>query len=173
MLRDLEARIKKRVEAAQSIAEDLRAGHDVAFLTEGDPMLYSTFGYVLEHLPPACPIQVVPAVTSITSAAAEAALPLVKGEERLAVLPATFEQVADLKPILATFDTVVLMKIHKVLDDVLDLLDELGIVGQAVVVERASHPARRVYRAVETLRGQPIHYMSLMIVYSRRLVRES
>jgi precorrin-2/cobalt-factor-2 C20-methyltransferase len=172
MTRDVVARIAKREAAAAQIAENLRAGRDVAFLTEGDPTLHSTFGYVLEHLPGEFPVAVVPGVTSVTAGAADAAQPLVRAGERLAVLPATFEEIDALELILRDFDTVVLMKVHSVLDAVVDLLDGLGIAGQAVVVERASHPAGRVHRDVLALRGQPIHYLSLMIIYSRRLARE-
>jgi precorrin-2/cobalt-factor-2 C20-methyltransferase len=173
MLRDLDARIGKRKEAARQVGEHLQAGHDVAFLTEGDPTLHSTFGYLLEHLPDDYPIEVVPGVTSVTAAAADAAQPLVSADQRLAVLPAAFEDIAELEPILAAFDTVVLMKVHRVLGEVLDLLDELGIARQAVVVERASHPAGHVYRDVAALRGRSIGYLSLMIIYSRRLTDES
>lgn len=173
MTRDVAARAAKRKAAAAQIAEHLRAGRDVAFLTEGDPLLHSTFGYVLEHLPGEFPVAVVPGVTSVTAAAADAAQPLVNAGERLAVLPATFEAVDALEPILRAFDTVVLMKVHSTLDAVIDLLAGLGIAGQAVVVERASHPAGCVHRDVTALRGRSIHYLSLMIVYSRRLARES
>jgi precorrin-2 methylase len=65
------------------------------------------------------------------------------------------------------------MKIHNVLDEIIDLLDELEISGQAVVVERASHPTGHVYREMDRLRGQSIHYLSLMIVHSRRLADEN
>jgi precorrin-2/cobalt-factor-2 C20-methyltransferase len=173
MLRDVQARSKKRREAVAQIAAHLEAGRNVAFLTEGDPMLHSTFGYVLEHIPERYSVEVVPGVTSITAAAADVMQPLVKAGERLAVLPAIFEDIAALKSILASFDTVVLMKVHSVLDEVLDLLDELGIIERAVVVERASHPAGHVYRDVGALRDRSVHYLSLMIVYSRRLAGES
>ena len=36
--------------AARDLAVRLEAGDDVAFITEGDPMLYSTFAYVLETI---------------------------------------------------------------------------------------------------------------------------
>src|SRR6266436_46435 len=60
------------------------AGYDVAFVTEGDPLLYSTFGYVLEAVKrdySTIPIEVVPGVSSITAAAAAAALPLAAWDE--------------------------------------------------------------------------------------------
>ena len=38
------------VRAACEIAERLKGGQDAAFITEGDPMLYGTFSYVLQSI---------------------------------------------------------------------------------------------------------------------------
>jgi precorrin-2/cobalt-factor-2 C20-methyltransferase len=166
MTRDLAARERSRCAAAASIAGDLRAGRDVAFLTEGDPLMHSTFIYVLHHLPGGLPVEVIPGVSSVTAAAAQAVTPLVYADQRLAVLPAVFEDMDDLRRLLSDFDTVVLLKVHRVLDRLLDILDEMK--RPAVLVERASHAAGRVVRDVHTLRGQPVHYLSLLIVRGER-----
>ena len=168
MLRDQQQRTVKRREAAQQVATHLKGGQDVAFLTEGDPLLHSTFGYLLEHLPSEFPVEIVPGITSILGAAADHKHPLVMGDERLAVLPATFEEMSALPQILATFDTVVLLKIHNVLDTVLSVLGDLQLLKQTIIVERASHPEGRVFTDVTTLHGEQLHYLSLMIIYSRR-----
>jgi precorrin-2/cobalt-factor-2 C20-methyltransferase len=168
MLKDVAVRQGYRQAAAQQIAAELQAGRDVAFLTEGDPLLHSTFIYLLQQLPPELPVEIVPGVTSITAAAAEAKLPLVNAHQRLAVLPATFEDPAELRPIFESFDTVVLLKFHRVFEPLLDLLAELGLSERAVVVERASHAAGRVIKNIHTLRGKPIHYLSLLIVFTKR-----
>ena len=49
--------------AACEIAERLKGGQDAAFITEGDPMLYSTFSYVLKSIRadyPGVPVEIVP-----------------------------------------------------------------------------------------------------------------
>jgi len=166
MVKDLVVRNEKRRAAAQQIVAELEAGRDVAFLTEGDPFLHSTFVYVLEHLPEGLHVEVIPGVSSIMAAAAEAERPLVMADERLAVIPATFETIADLRGVFAAVDTVVLMKVYKVLDEVLDLLDELSLTDKAVLVERASHPEARLIRDVASLRENRPHYLSLMIVHT-------
>src|SRR3954447_2124282 len=44
------ARVRPHVDAAvEAIAERLQAGRSVAFVTEGDPSLFSTFGYVRQE----------------------------------------------------------------------------------------------------------------------------
>jgi precorrin-2/cobalt-factor-2 C20-methyltransferase len=165
MLKDVAAKAGYRRAAAQAIAGELQAGRDVVFLTEGDPLLHSTFIYIVHDLPDGLLVEFIPGVSSITAAAAQAGLPLVYADQRLAVIPATFEQVAELKPILASFDTIVLLKVNRVFDRLLDLLEELGLTDRAVLVERASHPGARVIRDVGSLRGRSFHYLSLLIIY--------
>jgi precorrin-2/cobalt-factor-2 C20-methyltransferase len=172
MVRDAVVRAGHRQAAAKAITEQVCAGRDVAFLTEGDPLLHSTFIYILNYLPPELPVEVIPGVSSITAAAAQARLPLVNADQRLAILPATFEDMAELRRILGEFDAVVLLKVQRVLDQVLDVLAELQLTEQAVLVERASHPASRVIRGVARLRGTAVHYLSLLIIHPRRGDRE-
>lgn len=168
MVKDLAIRNEKRQAAAQEILAELEAGRDVVFLTEGDPFFHSTFVYVLEHLPDCVPVETIPGVSSIMAAAVETKRPLVMADERLAVIPAAFGAIDDLRDLFANFETVILMKVFKVLDEVLDLLDELDLTEKAVLVERASHPEARVFRDVASLRKNRPHYLSLMIVHTER-----
>jgi precorrin-2/cobalt-factor-2 C20-methyltransferase len=168
MVKDVVAKRSYRQAAAQAIANELEAGRNVAFLTEGDPLLHSTFIYVLQQLAPTFPVEVVPGVSSVMAAAAQAQLPLVNADQRLAIIPTTYENLQDLRHIFRDFDTVVLLKFHRLLDQLLDLLEELELSEQTVLVERASHPAGRVVRDARSLRGASIHYLSLLIVYTRR-----
>ena len=64
--------------AAVSIGSRLREGRDVAFITEGDPMLYSEFSYLLDSVRTVVPeaaIEVMPGVSSILAAASIAQVP--------------------------------------------------------------------------------------------------
>jgi precorrin-2/cobalt-factor-2 C20-methyltransferase len=164
MVRDLAARKQHRRQAAETVAGHLAQGRDVAFLTEGDPLLYSTFAHVLAHMPDGTPVEVVPGISSVHAAAAQARLPLVQAEQRLAILPATVENLADLPTILDLFDTIILFKLKRTLDRVLCALDALGLTEGAVLVERASHPSGRVVHDVRTLQESGVHYLSLLIV---------
>ena len=164
MLKDVDAKASYRRAAAESVLTALRTGREVAFLTEGDPLFHSTFIYLLAELPAGTPLEVVPGISSVNAAAAQTQLPLVNAGQRLAILPVTFEDEAALRETLCAFDTIVLMKFHRDLDRLLDLLDELGLTEYAVIVERASHPDARVIRDVRSVRGESVHYLSLMIV---------
>lgn len=155
---------------ARRIARELAEGHDVCFLTEGDPSLYSTFGHVagaLQAIRPDVPVVVVPGISSPQAAAARFQLPLADRDERLAILPASYER-ADLRTVLTTFDTVVLLKVARVLDSVLDVLEEVGRIDQATLVTRVGRPDEVCVRDVRRLRGQKVDYFSLLIVRRMR-----
>ena len=152
--------------ALEQVLTPLRRGRDVAFVTEGDPFIYSTFMHLyclVVESHPEIPVKVIPGVSSINASAAAAGLPLVDGAERLAVLPATYEG-DQLAEVLRLFDTVVLLKVNRVFDRVLGVLDELGLAEQAVYVKRCGSEEQEVVRDVRTLRGKELDYLSLLIV---------
>ena len=61
-----------------------------------------------------------------------------------------------------------LLKVSPVFDRVLDLLEELNLVESAVYVSRAGTPEQRVEADVRALRGQPLDYLSLILVKTTR-----
>ncbi|MGE5555176.1 MAG: precorrin-2 C(20)-methyltransferase [Methanocella sp.] len=64
---------------------------DVAFITLGDPMLYSTFLYLYEYLKESYPqieLEIIPGVTSLTAVAARSKLPLAEQDEVVTIIPA-------------------------------------------------------------------------------------
>src|SRR5947209_2107236 len=102
------------------IAADCRRGLDVAFVTEGDPTLYSTAACVwqlLREIAPEIPIEIIPGVSSITAAAARVGWPLAQKDQALAVVPAGYH--ADhLGALLDQFPTVCLLKPSSVLTQI-------------------------------------------------------
>jgi precorrin-2/cobalt-factor-2 C20-methyltransferase len=153
-------------DAAETVASHIRQGRDVAFITIGDPFLYSTFLYlyrIFRERYPDIPIEAVPGVSSITAAAVAAGVPLAAASERIAVLPATFEE-EKLRTTLLEFDTVVLMKVNRVFDGVYALLRELGLEGKGVFVARAGTSEEQVVFDLASLVGKKLDYLSLLIV---------
>ncbi|MRR34105.1 precorrin-2 C(20)-methyltransferase [bacterium] len=153
-------------DAAETVVSHIRQGRDVAFITIGDPFLYSTFLYlyrILRERYPDIPIEAVPGVSSITAAAVAAGVPLAAASERIAVLPATFEE-EKLRTTLLEFDTVVLMKVNRVFDGVYALLTELGLEGKGVFVARAGTSEEKVIFDLASLVGKKLDYLSLLIV---------
>jgi precorrin-2/cobalt-factor-2 C20-methyltransferase len=153
-------------EAAAEVVARVQGGQDVAFITIGDPFLYSTFLYlhrIIRERHPEIPFQVVPGITSISAAAAAAGVPLGLAADRIAILPATYED-EELRRTFADFDTVVLLKINRVFDRVHSLLRELGLEENAVFVRRVGSPEEEVVRDLASLVGRKLDYLSLLIV---------
>lgn len=153
-------------ESAATMAADLLAGRDVAFITEGDPFFYSTFVYmdrIIRRRYPQVAIEVIPAVASPMAAAARTGVPLAMVDERLAVLPATYDNGFLLRA-LEDFDTVVLLKVNSVMPKVMTLLEKLGLLDRAVFVERCGSPEERVVTDLRRLEGERLNYLSLVIV---------
>lgn len=151
---------------AATMLDHLTSGQDAAFLTEGDPMLYSTFVHVVAALldaRPDLPVVVVPGISSAQAAAAATLTPLADRDERLAILPALYEG-EGLRRVIETFDTVVLLKVSGDLDRIVDVLDDLRLAERAVFVERCGRTEQRIVRDVRSLRGQRVDYFSLIIV---------
>lgn len=157
-------------QSAEQILSHLRQGRDVAFVTTGDAMLYSTFLHVLEmvrEVEPQVPVQVVPGVSSFSAASALTQVALGQGDERMAVVPATWHEGA-LREVLSGGDTVVLMKVARVLPQVIDLLQELGRLDQAVLVSRGTSEQQIVTRDLLRFRERRLNYLSLILVARNR-----
>lgn len=166
MTKDKEILKKAREGAAAAIAERLSNGKNVACITIGDPLFYSTFSYLIPligKMAADAEIKIIPGISSVMASAAAAVMPLVEADERLAVIPAIYGQ-EKLRDILHDFDTVVLMKVNKVLDNVIGLLGEFGLKDKAVFVERCGQESQRVVRNLDSLKGEKLDYLSMVIV---------
>ena len=155
-----------RAATARELAGHAQAGREVAFITIGDPLLYSTFQPIFRILSqeyPLIPVEFVPGITSMNAAAAAAGVPLALADETVAILPAT----ADEEKILATliaFDTVVLLKISRAFDRVYGMLRQLKLEKKGVFVRRVGSPEEEVIFDLASLLGKKLDYLSLLIV---------
>jgi len=153
-------------EASVMVVERLKKGQDVAFLTEGDPMLFSTFSYVLagvRELCPDAPVQIIPGVSSVMAAAASSQVPLATHGQRLAILPAAYG-LEDLSETTSNFDTVVLMKVSPNITETLAHLEELGLAKQSTYVRRVTTDQEKVIKDVTKITDEDLDYFSLLIV---------
>ena len=153
-------------EAAKCIGGHLSQGQDVAFITEGDPMLYSEFPYLLDCVSPVFPeliIEVIPGVSSVMAAAASSGVPLVTHGQRLAILPAV-NGIDDLREAITNYDTIVLMEVDSNLIQGLANLESLGLAGKAIYVRQASTAKERVVEDIRQLSPEDFDYFSLLII---------
>ena len=141
---------------------------DAAFITIGDPSIYSTFFYLYDRLlekRPELSIEFIPGISSVNASAARAGISLGLGNERIAILPANY--LDNLRETLERFDTVVLMKVNKVFDTVRDTLTEMNLAVGAVYVARAGMTDERIVKDITQVRSEDLNYFSLVIVRKR------
>ncbi len=154
--------------AAAEIVAELRRGKSVAWITEGDPLFYSTFLHLHEELcrVPGLRIEIIPGVTSPCAAAARAGVPVSRLDEKVAVVPAAYG-LERLPTLLDEFATVFLLKVNAVFGQLLEVLAALPRPVRAVYVEQVGTPAERVVEDLECLRDRELPYFSLVILRRR------
>ena len=153
--------------AADTIAATLGDGAG-AYILLGDPLLYGTFIYIaaaLRERHPHIALRVVPGVPSFSAAAARAFFPLATTNNRVAILPASYEtDAAALRRLLADFDTVILLKVGPVLPRIVAALREAGLLAHTIYAERVGMPEERIIHDITALPDAPAPYLSLLIV---------
>ena len=166
MTHDTEKLARHWLKAAQTVKALLATGQDVLFLVEGDASTYASFCYlarVLREIDDTAQIDIVPGVTSFNAACARLQMPLSEQDDTIAIVPAAYG-IAAVEKMLEDFDTLVLMKVKPLLDDLIDLLARRGLLAHSCFIEKAGSPVERIVRDVAQLKGTKVNYLSLLLV---------
>ncbi|MER2528709.1 MAG: precorrin-2 C(20)-methyltransferase [Candidatus Competibacter denitrificans] len=164
MTRDPEFLGKAWARAASRTVELLAEGRDLVFLVEGDASTFATFRHlarVVRELAPSVVVETIPGVPSFAAAAAAADVALVEEDQTLAVIPTAYG-IEVIDQLLDEFDTLVLMKVKPLIEDVIELIERRGLT--ACFIEKVGAPEQRIVRDIASLKGQTVHYLSLMLV---------
>ncbi len=158
--------------SAQSVMGILRQGEDACFLTLGDPLLYSTYIYLIRNLraiEAGIDIITIPGIMALNAAASLTGFPLGEGKENVTVVPAA-DDLGSVKDALSSGGTVVLMKIGKRLESLLALLEAAGVIDDAVFVSRAGQKDQHIETNLRKLKGadDKAGYMSIILVHSKK-----
>jgi precorrin-2/cobalt-factor-2 C20-methyltransferase len=149
-------------EAAAAIAAELDAGHDVAFLCQGDPFFYGSFAPIFGRLAPRYAVTVVPGVSSLVACAAAARVPLVQRDATITVVPATLPP-AELTRRLRETDSAAIIKLGRHADMVREVLAELNLARDAIYIERASQLRERIARFAD-VDTESVPYFAMVLV---------
>ena len=152
--------------SANEIKSEIESGNNVAYLTIGDPLTFSTYCYLLQQLSKIIPsqnIHTIPGITSYNAAASLANFSLIEQNDRLAIIPIS-EDVNELRPILNSFDTVILMKVAKKLDEVIALLEEMELIDKSLFASYIGFNNEFITRDLLSLKGEGKGYLSVIIV---------
>lgn len=158
--------------AAEQVVAALDAGERVAFITLGDPNVYSTFGSLADGVAarrPSVPIEVVPGVMAFQDLAARTGTALVDGSERLVLIPAHVAGDADLVAAAAEDPStaVVVYKGGRRLPELAERLGEVGRLEGAVFGELLGLPGGRIVPLSEAA-DRPASYLATIVVPPKR-----
>lgn len=173
MTRDAELLTKAWVRAAEQTVALLAEGRDLVFLVEGDASTFATFGHlarVARELAPEIEVETIPGVSSFAAAAATTGMPLAEEDETLAIIPAAYGT-GVIDHMLDEFDTLILLKVKPLLDEVLELLERRDLLATSCFIEKVGSPDERIVRDIATLKGEKVNYLSLLLVQNPKRQR--
>ena len=150
---------------SQTIIAELEEGKNVAFLTLGDSLTYSTYGYILRHIKNTAPhiaILTVAGITSYQAAAARLNTPLVEGEESLMVVSGAMGG-DRLRRLAGKPENVVFLKAYRNVTDIKAAIDEIGNYPSCVGVKSCGQPNEEIVWDLSELSRCEPDYWTLII----------
>ena len=149
---------------SKEIVSDVKSGKDVGFITLGDPMIYSTYVYVMERIMEDIEVETIPGISSFSNIASNQNFPLVMDTDPLVLIPCTMEE-DKIDEALEKYDCIVLMKIYKRINLILDKLKKHNLIDYAILVSNSSQEREVVFTNLrEEEIDEKISYFSTILV---------
>ena len=170
MTRDKKILAEAWQENARIVVETLKKGEDAAFITLGDPMIYSTFGYLMRTIKETDPdiyIEIIPGITSYQAGAAAAGQVLVEAEESYAVISGALGS-QKLKDIINHTDSVVMLKVYRNYKETLDTLNELDLTAGSVLISRCGLDGEEIDVNLKDRPERTPPYLSFLIIKKKK-----
>ncbi|MFP4532590.1 MAG: precorrin-2 C(20)-methyltransferase [Desulfobacterales bacterium] len=150
---------------AQTVVSQLTKGKDAAFLTLGDCLTYSTYGYLARHveqLLPEAKMVAVPGITSYQAAASRLNRPLVEGEESLLVMSGV-KGGGKFRKLAENLESVVFLKAYKNITDITEALSENGWKKGSIGVVSCGLPEERIIKDINDFKTARPDYWTLVL----------
>ncbi len=152
---------------ARCIISKLQEGKNCAFVTIGDPLLFSTYTYVLRKITTALPalvVETIPGITSFQAVAASQNKPIVEDRQILSIVPAWKDEIVT-DNILQTADTVIFLKTYKHKNAIIETLEKNNMTNDIVYAEHIGLPKEIIITDIEEVKKRKHEYLSLMIAH--------
>lgn len=167
MTKNAEKLEDSHVAGARAVAEKLEEGKQVAFLTLGDPTVYSTYLYIHKKVQQmGYPVEIVPGITSFCAVASRLNMGLVEKAEPLHVIPASYQ----IEDALKLPGTKVLMKAGKKMGAVKEQLVKLK--ESAVMIENCGMENEKIYRGSKEIPDSSGYYSLIIVKDTEETPRE-
>ena len=163
---------KRYLMSAEIILQKIYEGKHAAYLTIGDPLLYSTYIYLinaLKEISPGLQIETIPGVSAYSAVAAKFSYSLAEKDEKICICPVP-NDIGDLREIITKNDTVVIMKVAKRLQEVIKLLYEMNLLQNTVFGSRVGQKGERLINGMEMpfVVSEKEGYLSTIIVRNKK-----
>ena len=151
-------------ENLEEIKFDMDNGRTIAFITLGDPLLYSTYIYMLKVLKEkGYDIETVLGITSFSATASTVNLPLAEGDETLTILPLVKED-EPVEKVLRTADNIVVLKVSHDPKGLAAKLRKYGLEKNFVMISKCGHGDENITSDIGDLEEKEIPYLSTIII---------
>ena len=158
-------------QVAEEIVTDVKGGKNVGFITLGDPMIYSTYVYVMERLIDEIEVETIPEISSFSNIASNQNFPLVMDTDPLIVIPCTMEE-EKIDEALQKYDCMVLMKVYKNFKQIIEKLEKYNLIDKAILVSNSSQDREVVYKDLRDVHLQEkISYFSTILVNKNNKIK--
>lgn len=156
----LDARWQENADAIHAILE---RGESAVFLTLGDPMVYSTYSYVMAYLlQRGLAVETISGIPSFCNLAARLNIPLTQGEESLGVVGMT-EPIERVRAVLDAHQNIVVMKVSAGNEALAKELSARGLEQHFVMVSDIGMTSQQVTTDIQALAGK-VPYLSTVLI---------
>ena len=169
MTKDHEKLTQAWHENGQKVFDFLSLGLNVAFLTLGDPMIYSTFIYILREVKKFSeniPINVIPGITSFQAACAKMNISLCEQNENLHLISGINSQEI-LEQELSTADTAVILKAYRNHSTIKNALENCDMDKNCIQVSHIEQKNESIQKQLNLETKPP--YMTMIICKKKML----
>ena len=160
MLEDIKEKEKSRRKNADIIKEELENGKNVVFLTIGDPMVFSTYTYILEYLEETERVETVPGITSFGSMASRLNIPLVIGDEDLKIV--SLNKNTDIYKEIENNTNIVFMKLSRNFERLKKALEDTGNIENSILISNCGKENEEII--TDVAKAEKVHYFSTLIL---------
>ncbi len=165
MAKNEETRKISREKNTTIIEEYLKDGKNVGFLTIGDPMVYSTYSYILQHLNEKYTVETVCGIPTFIDMASMLNIPLTLGNESLKII--SLNKNIDIEKEIKNSDNIVFMKVSRNFNELKRALETTNNMNNIVMVSNCGKENQKIYWDIEDIQEEDVEYFTTLILKTR------
>ncbi|HOM95313.1 MAG: precorrin-2 C(20)-methyltransferase [Candidatus Methanofastidiosa archaeon] len=155
---------------ANIIESEINKGKILAFITLGDPTIYSTYSYMLEYLKKRdIEIETIPGITSFCAICSRINTPLASGNETIAIIPVTKESSGFIFNSIKDFDNIVLMKPSANSVLIAEIIESLNLTGNFILAQKIGTKEEKISNKLGDIKND-IPYLSSIIIKKKGFI---